>query len=69
MERNHARSDSGTCYLMCSMALLKNHVRHRLMPSPVLRIPNVFRGEIDLTDLSWVKLTSDEQRKYELGFG
>lgn len=33
---------------------------------PILRIPNVLRGELDLTDLKWVKLSVSDAARYQL---
>jgi type I restriction enzyme, S subunit len=33
---------------------------------PILRIPNVVRGSLDLADLSWVVLSSEEQARYSV---
>lgn len=37
--------------------------------APILRIPNVLRGELDLSDLKWVRLSDDETAKYLLHSG
>jgi len=36
---------------------------------PVLRIPNVVGGRLDLSDLSWVRLTPEEQERYSVTVG
>jgi type I restriction enzyme, S subunit len=36
---------------------------------PILRIPNVLRNEIDMSDLKWVKLTQDEIKRYSVKDG
>lgn len=33
---------------------------------PILRIPNVLRGELDLSDMKWVRLSAAEVEKYTL---
>jgi type I restriction enzyme, S subunit len=37
--------------------------------TPILRIPNVLRDELDLTDLKWVQLSPEETAKYLLSPG
>jgi restriction endonuclease S subunit len=36
---------------------------------PILRIPNVLRGELDMSDLKWVALSDQEIARYELHDG
>jgi restriction endonuclease S subunit len=36
---------------------------------PILRIPNVLRDELDLSDLKWVQLSEADQDKYTLRTG
>ena len=36
---------------------------------PILRIPNVLREEIDLSDLKWVKLSADDIERYSVRHG
>lgn len=36
---------------------------------PVLRIPNVVTGELDLSDLKWMSLTDQEQERYSADVG
>jgi len=36
---------------------------------PILRIPNVLRGQLDLDDLKWVELSQQDVARYELHSG
>lgn len=36
---------------------------------PILRIPNVLRGELDLTDMQWVELTAGERGRFSVQIG
>lgn len=51
---------SGTEY-GCSM-----HANTNRDGVPILRIPNVLRGHLDLSELKWVRLAADETAKYAL---
>lgn len=45
------------------------HAKEKREGIPILRIPNVLRDELDLTDLKWVHLSKEDQDKYLLREG
>jgi type I restriction enzyme S subunit len=39
---------------------------HNVGAVPILRIPNIVTGELDLADLRWINLTDEEQERYAI---
>lgn len=61
---NHEVVDLGELLLDSQYGTSKRSGTERDGAVPVLRIPNVLKDRLDLSDLSWAILTSDEQERY-----